>query len=83
MWPHDIAGFDIAAWLGWWFLMMTLLTLGGAKLQIGFRTAVSCYPAYVVVSTLTTAFSLWVMFREWVLGKRLTSWTGRQGRPRS
>ncbi|WP_033820275.1 glycosyltransferase family 2 protein, partial [Kitasatospora sp. MBT63] len=80
---HLITGFthfDTVRWLGWWFLMMLALTLGTATVQIGFRKAVTCYPAYLVVGTMGTLLSLWVMFREWVLGRHLTSWTGRQDR---
>lgn len=80
---HLVTGFqkfDTLRWLGWWFVMMSLASLVAASFQIGIRRAVSCYPAFILVGTFGTAFSLWVMFREWVLGKHLTSWTGRQGR---
>ncbi|MGA5816355.1 glycosyltransferase [Kitasatospora sp. NPDC094028] len=72
--------FDAFRWMGVWFLMMVVLTFGTAALQIGVRRTLANYPAYLVVGTMGTVVSLWVMFREWVLGKHLTSWTGRQGR---
>jgi cellulose synthase/poly-beta-1,6-N-acetylglucosamine synthase-like glycosyltransferase len=72
--------FDGFRWMGLWFLMMVVLTFGTAALQIGLRRTLACYPAYLVVGTMGTVISLWVMFREWVLGRHLTSWTGRQGR---
>lgn len=72
--------FDAFRWMGVWFLMMVALTFGTAALQIGVRRTLTCYPAYLVVGTMGTVVSLWVMFREWVLGRHLTSWTGRQGR---
>jgi hypothetical protein len=60
--------------------MMTALTLATASLQIGFRRALACYPAYPTVGSVSSALSLWVMFREWVLGRHLTSWIGQQDR---
>jgi len=72
--------FDTFRWMGWWFLVMLMLTLGTASLQIGIRRTLVNYPAYLLVGTMGTVLSLWVMFREWVLGRHLTSWTGRQGR---
>ncbi|GJF34264.1 hypothetical protein KNE206_69640 [Kitasatospora sp. NE20-6] len=72
--------FDAVRWFGSWFLVMAAITLGVASLQLGVRRALACYPAYLIVGTLGTAFSLWVMFREWVLGRHLVSWTGRQRR---
>ncbi|MFF9640274.1 glycosyltransferase [Kitasatospora aureofaciens] len=72
--------FDAFRWMGLWFLMMVALTFGTAALQIGIRRTLACYPAYLVVGTMGTVVSLWVMFREWVLGRHLISWTGRQGR---
>ncbi|MEE1787718.1 glycosyltransferase family 2 protein [Streptomyces sp. SP17BM10] len=72
--------FDTFRWMGLWFLAMVALTFGTAALQIGIRRTIACYPAYLVVGTMGTVVSLWVMFREWVLGRHLTSWTGRQGR---
>ncbi|MEV7024995.1 glycosyltransferase family 2 protein [Kitasatospora sp. NPDC093558] len=72
--------FDAFRWMGLWFLVMVALTFGTAALQIGIRRTLGCYPAYLVVGTMGTVVSLWVMFREWVLGRHLTSWTGRQGR---
>ncbi|MEV4555794.1 glycosyltransferase family 2 protein [Kitasatospora sp. NPDC049285] len=74
------AEFDTFRWMGWWFLVMGAVTLGTASLQIGIRRTLVNYPAYLVVGTLGTVLALWVMFREWVLGRHLTSWTGRQGR---
>ncbi|MEU8517569.1 glycosyltransferase family 2 protein [Kitasatospora sp. NPDC048722] len=72
--------FDAFRWMGVWFLMMVAVTFGTAALQIGIRRTLTCYPAYLAVGTMGTVLSLWVMFREWVLGRHLTSWTGRQGR---
>ncbi|RKE18826.1 glycosyltransferase family 2 protein [Streptomyces sp. TLI_171] len=74
------AEFDTFRWMGWWFLVMGVITLGTASLQIGIRRTLVNYPAYLLVGTLGALLSLWVMFREWVLGRHLTSWTGRQGR---
>ncbi|PBC72143.1 cellulose synthase/poly-beta-1,6-N-acetylglucosamine synthase-like glycosyltransferase [Streptomyces sp. TLI_235] len=72
--------FDAVRWFGSWFLVMVAITLTTASLQLGVRRALACYPAYLLVGTLGTAFALWVMFREWVLGRHLVSWTGRQRR---
>lgn len=72
--------FDVTAWAGWWFVAMTLVGLTVSSRQLGVRKAVACYPAFMLVSTAATAFSLWVFFREWVLHRHLISWTGRQGR---
>lgn len=67
-------------WVSVWWSIMTGFTFTMASRSIGVRETAKCFPAFLLVSTFSTMFGLWVMVRECVLRRHLTTWTGRQGR---
>lgn len=67
----------------WWsplWVVVTVASLGVAVRQLGWRTTLKCLPSWIVMQYLTGPLTAWWLFREWVLGRRLTTWTGRHGR---
>ncbi|MDT3395130.1 glycosyltransferase family 2 protein [Streptomyces sp. B1866] len=68
--------------LTWWsplWAAVMLSSLGVAVRQLGWRTTAKCLPGWVAMQGLTGPLIAWWLFREWVLGRHLTTWTGRHG----
>ncbi|MEU4805118.1 glycosyltransferase family 2 protein [Actinosynnema sp. NPDC023587] len=67
----------------WWSPLWVLVAAASvtvAARQLGWRTTLRCLPSWLVLQSLTGPLTSWWLFREWVLGRRLTTWTGRHGR---
>jgi cellulose synthase/poly-beta-1,6-N-acetylglucosamine synthase-like glycosyltransferase len=67
----------------WWsplWLTVTVASIAVAIRQLGWRTTLTCLPSWLALQYLTGPLTTWWLFREWILGRRLTSWTGRHGR---
>ena len=67
----------------WWsplWVIISAASVAVAVRQLGWRTTVKCLPSWLALQYLTGPLTAWWLFREWVLGRRLTSWTGRHGR---
>ncbi|MFG3020746.1 glycosyltransferase [Streptomyces sp. NPDC048254] len=66
----------------WWsplWAAVMLSSLGVAVRQLGWRTTAKCLPGWVVMQGLTGPLVTWWLLREWLLGRHLTTWTGRHG----
>lgn len=61
-------------------MIVTAASVAVAVRQLGWRTTLKCLPSWLALQYLTGPLTAWWLFREWVLGRRLTSWTGRHGR---
>lgn len=83
--------YGLVAWLAWhqpaslrwvagWLVLHAVATTFIASRTIGWRSALSGYLAYWLVTWLIKAIYLWAFIREWILGRHYASWTGRQGR---
>lgn len=73
----------LAALWRWWsplWLVVSAASIGVAMRELGVRRTVRCLPGWLVLQTLTSPLTAWWLFREWVLGRHLTTWTGRHGR---
>ncbi|WP_078897691.1 glycosyltransferase family 2 protein [Streptomyces rimosus] len=67
----------------WWsplWVAIGAASVGVAVRQVGWRTTLRCLPGWLAVQCLTGPMTAWWLFREWVLGRHLTTWTGRHGR---
>lgn len=67
----------------WWsplWIVVTVASIAVAVRQLGWRTTVKCLPSWLALQNLTGPLNAWWLFREWVLGRSLTTWTGRHGR---
>ncbi|MFI9232268.1 glycosyltransferase [Streptomyces rimosus] len=67
----------------WWsplWVAIGAASIGVAVRQLGWRTTVRCLPGWLALQCLTGPLTAWWLFREWVLGRHLTTWTGRHGR---
>ncbi|WP_175482665.1 glycosyltransferase [Actinokineospora iranica] len=67
----------------WWsplWVVIAVASVAVAARQLGWRTTVKCLPSWLALQYLTGPLTAWWLFREWVLGRRLTTWTGRHGR---
>jgi cellulose synthase/poly-beta-1,6-N-acetylglucosamine synthase-like glycosyltransferase len=67
----------------WWsqlWIAITLVSIGVAIHQLGTRTTLRCLPGWFALQTTTGPLATWWLLREWVLGRHLTTWTGRHGR---
>jgi hypothetical protein len=67
-------------WWGWLWLGISAASIGVGIHQLGVRTTLHCVPGWFFVQTLTGPMATWWLVREWVLGRHLTTWTGRHGR---
>lgn len=66
----------------WWsplWLVVVVVSIGVAVDELGVRTTLKCLPGWFALQTLTGPMGSWWLFREAVLGRHLTSWTGRHG----
>lgn len=66
----------------WWnkmWLVVTVASIGVAIQQVGWRTTLKRLPGWFALQTMTGPLTTWWLFREWVLGRHLTTWTGRHG----
>lgn len=71
-----------AALWKWWsmlWIIVSLASVGVAIRQVGTRTTLKCLPAWLALQVVTGPLGAWWLFREWVLGRHLTTWTGRHG----
>lgn len=75
---HGVAG--CWRWWGALWLGISVASVGVAIHQLGVRTTLRCVPGWFVLQTVTGPMASWWLVREWVLGRHLTSWTGRHGR---
>ena len=67
----------------WWgpvWMAVSLTSVGVGVRQVGVRTTLRCLPAWLVLQFVTGPITTWWLIREWVLGRHLTTWTGRHGR---
>ena len=67
-------------WWGWLWILISAATIGVAINQLGVRTTLRCLPGWFVLQTITGPITTWWLVQEWVLGRHLTTWTGRHGR---
>jgi cellulose synthase/poly-beta-1,6-N-acetylglucosamine synthase-like glycosyltransferase len=67
-------------WWGWLWIVILAATIGVAINQLGVRTTLRCLPGWFVLQTVTGPVTTWWLVQEWVLGRHLTTWTGRHGR---
>ncbi|MGH8908810.1 MAG: glycosyltransferase [Egibacteraceae bacterium] len=75
---HRFAG--LWRWWGRLWVAVSLASIGVAIRQVGVATTLKCLPGWFVLQTVTGPVTTWWLIREWVLGRHLTSWTGRYGR---
>ena len=75
---HGLAG--CWQWWGWLWIGISAASIGVAINQLGVRTTLRCLPGWFVLQTITGPMATWWLAREWVLGRHLTTWTGRHGR---
>jgi cellulose synthase/poly-beta-1,6-N-acetylglucosamine synthase-like glycosyltransferase len=68
----------------WWLVpsiaIHAAITTFIASRTITWRQAIVGFPCYWLVNWWNKAIYFWTFVREWILGRRYTSWTGRQGR---
>jgi hypothetical protein len=67
----------------WWgplWIVVMLGTIGVTVREVGWRTTVKCLPGWFALQAATGPITTWWLIREWVIGRHLTSWTGRHGR---
>jgi biofilm PGA synthesis N-glycosyltransferase PgaC len=67
-------------WWGWLWIMISAASIGVAINQLGVRTTLRCLPGWFLLQTITGPVTTWWLVQEWVLGRHLTTWTGRHGR---
>ena len=67
-------------WWGWLWILISAASIGVAINQLGVRTTLRCLPGWFLLQTLTGPVTTWWLVQEWVLGRHLTTWTGRHGR---
>jgi cellulose synthase/poly-beta-1,6-N-acetylglucosamine synthase-like glycosyltransferase len=67
-------------WWGWLWILISAATIGVAINQLGVRTTLRCLPGWFLLQTVTGPITTWWLVQEWVLGRHLTTWTGRHGR---
>ena len=67
-------------WWGWLWILISAATIGVAINQLGVRTTLRCLPGWLLLQTVTGPVTTWWLVQEWVLGRHLTTWTGRHGR---
>jgi cellulose synthase/poly-beta-1,6-N-acetylglucosamine synthase-like glycosyltransferase len=75
---HGIAG----SWR-WWhrlWILVSAANIGVCINQLGVRTTLRCLPGWFILQTATGPINAWWLLQEWVLGRHLTTWTGRHGR---
>ncbi|PWI04865.1 hypothetical protein DIZ27_42680 [Streptomyces sp. NWU339] len=81
--PHYLVRHGVARGLRtWWsplWAVIMMASVGVAVRQLGWRTTAKCLPGWVAMQSLTGPLIAWWLFREWVLGRHLTTWTGRHG----
>jgi cellulose synthase/poly-beta-1,6-N-acetylglucosamine synthase-like glycosyltransferase len=80
--PHYLARHGICGLRTWWsplWVLITTASVGVAVRQLGWRTTAKCLPGWAIMQALTGPLIAWWLFREWVLGRHLTTWTGRHG----
>lgn len=67
----------------WWrqlWILVSAANIGVGIDQLGVRTTLRCLPGWFILQTATAPVTAWWLTREWVLGRHLTTWTGRHGR---
>lgn len=74
---HGTAG--LWKWWGKLWIVVSMASVGVAIHQVGLRTTLKCLPAWFGLQAVTGPITTWWLFREWVLGRHLTTWTGRHG----
>lgn len=74
---HGISG--LWRWWGKLWIATSVASIGVAIHQLGLRTTLKCLPGWFALQMLTGPITIWWLFREWVLGRHLTTWTGRHG----
>jgi biofilm PGA synthesis N-glycosyltransferase PgaC len=78
-----VARYGVSAcwrWWGWLWILISAASIGVAINQLGVRTTLRCLPGWFLLQTLTGPVTTWWLVQEWVLGRHLTTWTGRHGR---
>jgi poly-beta-1,6-N-acetyl-D-glucosamine synthase len=67
-------------WWSWLWILILVASIGVTIDQLGVRMTLHCFPGWFLLQTVTGPITTWWLIREWVLGRHLTSWTGRHGR---
>jgi hypothetical protein len=67
-------------WWSWLWILISATSIGVAINQLGVRTTLHCLPGWFLLQTVTGPITTWWLVREWILGRHLTTWTGRHGR---
>lgn len=67
-------------WWSWLWIGISAASIGVGIHQLGVRTTLRCIPGWFVLQIVTGPMATWWLVREWVLGRHLTTWTGRHGR---
>lgn len=88
-WWVFVVGYNLATWShltmfrygAYWFAGHTLLTTFMVSRVVGWKKAVLGFGPYTILNFYNKYLYTKSMFREWLLGKHYTSWTGRSGRP--
>lgn len=88
-WWVFVVGYNLATWShltmfrygAYWFAGHTLLTTFLVSRVVGWKKAVLGFFPYTILNFYNKYLYTKSMFREWLLGKHYTSWTGRSGRP--
>lgn len=74
---HGISG--LWKWWGKLWIIVSVASIGVAIQQVGGRKTLKCLPGWFALQVVTGPITSWWLFREWVLGRHLTTWTGRHG----
>lgn len=88
-WWVFVVGYNLITWShltmfkygGLWFAAHTVLTTFLVSRVVGWKKAVLGFVPYTILNFYNKYLYTKSMFREWLLGKHYTSWTGRSGRP--
>ncbi|MDQ3762349.1 MAG: glycosyltransferase family 2 protein [Actinomycetota bacterium] len=67
-------------WWSWLWILISVATIGVAINQLGIRITLRCLPSWFLLQTVTGPATTWWLIQEWILGRHLTTWTGRHGR---
>ncbi len=67
-------------WWSWLWMLISAASTAVAINQLGVRTTLRCLPGWFLLQTVTGPVTTWWLAREWILGRHLTTWTGRHGR---
>jgi cellulose synthase/poly-beta-1,6-N-acetylglucosamine synthase-like glycosyltransferase len=87
-WWAVVVVYNLATWqhltmfryMGYWFAGHTLLTTFLVSRVVGWKKAALGFAPYTILNFYNKYLYTKSMFREWLLGRHYTAWTGRSGR---